>query len=424
MAALGPDPVGLPAADHPVRPDVGRRDGDVLRRAGAEHGRPGRRPLPAGHAIRRRGRTGDAGGGLLALGHAAGLRQPDPRVHGPDRHDADRRWPCSWRPLAADAADEAQAAGRSWGWRVPALLVACGFVTGWSFEVRETAIFAWPVIGWVLWRIGRPLRTLAWFAPPALAWLVLDMAAVRGGLRRPVAQVPDPPGGGHLPVGGQLGRRLRRAVPVVVRDDPAPVDPGGLRRAGPAGLPGRRARWAGSCSAPSWAGSGPGGCSRSVCCGSRAARWTPGIPSVRLDVARYWLSFIVPLMLAAVGTMVIVIRQLTRAPGGSAPLVGGAAAGPGGAGTGRAVRHVLPGVRAQRRRRDGRAARRPRLAGWRAGGRAGLGRLGHPAGAARLPDRPVRRPALGGGQLPIAQPAGAGSRRPRPPSTPSPGSTS
>ncbi len=76
--------------------------------------------------------------------------------------------------LAADAADEAREAGRSWGWRVPALLVACGFVTGWSFEVRETAIFAWPVIGWVLWRIGRPLVTLAWFAPPALAWLVLE----------------------------------------------------------------------------------------------------------------------------------------------------------------------------------------------------------------------------------------------------------
>ena len=30
---------------------------------------------------------------------------------------------------------------------------------------------------------------------------------------------------------------------------------------------------------------------------------------MRLDVARYWLSFIVPLMLAAVGTMVIVIRS-------------------------------------------------------------------------------------------------------------------
>ena len=77
--------------------------------------------------------------------------------------------------LAGDAAQEAQAAGRRWGWRVPLLLVFCGFATGWSFEVRETAIFAWPVIGWVLWRIGQPMRTLAWFVPPALAWLALDM---------------------------------------------------------------------------------------------------------------------------------------------------------------------------------------------------------------------------------------------------------
>ena len=141
--------------------------------------------------------------------------------------------------LAADAADEAREAGRGWGWRVPALLAACGFVTGWSFEVRETAIFAWPVIGWVLWRIGRPLRTLAWFAPPALAWLALDMLLCARGLRRPVPEVPDHPRRRHLRVRGELGRRLCRAVPVVVHDGPAALDPRGLRGSGPPGLPGR-----------------------------------------------------------------------------------------------------------------------------------------------------------------------------------------
>ena len=49
----------------------------------------------------------------------------------------------------------------------------------------------------------------------------------------------------------------------------------------------------------------------------------PGHPSVRLDVARYWLSFIVPLMLAAVGTMAIVIRSSRGAWRVGAAVAGG-----------------------------------------------------------------------------------------------------
>jgi hypothetical protein len=52
----------------------------------------------------------------------------------------------------------------------------------------------------------------------------------------------------------------------------------------------------------------------------------PGHPSVRLDVARYWLSFIVPLMLAAVGTMAILIRSSRGALRVGAALAGGALA--------------------------------------------------------------------------------------------------
>jgi hypothetical protein len=49
----------------------------------------------------------------------------------------------------------------------------------------------------------------------------------------------------------------------------------------------------------------------------------PGHPSVRLDVARYWLSFIVPLMLVAVGTMVILIRSSRGALRVGAAVAGG-----------------------------------------------------------------------------------------------------
>ena len=84
--------------------------------------------------------------------------------------------------------------------------------------------------------------------------------AVRRCLRRPVPQVPDHPGGRHLRVGGQLRRRLRRAVAVVVHDDPAPARSWRSPAARPSWHAWPSVRSVGSCSAPSWVGSGHGGC--------------------------------------------------------------------------------------------------------------------------------------------------------------------
>jgi hypothetical protein len=210
--------------------------------------------------------------------------------------------------LAADAAEEAREAGRGWGWRVPALLVACGFVTGWSFEVRETAIFAWPVIGWILWRIGRPVMTLAWFAPPALAWLVLDMllSAVvyddpllkfRIILGADISQSEVSSDAGYV---GQSRWWYMTIMPrsiLEVSGGPALLAclavgvVGGLVFRAQLG---RIWAWGMLTLGLLWVQGGP---------------LDPGHPSVRLDVARYWLSFIIPLMLAAVGTMVILIRS-------------------------------------------------------------------------------------------------------------------
>ena len=55
------------------------------------------------------------------------------------------------------------------------LLAACGFVTAWSFEVRETAVFAWPVIGWILWGSGGPCARWRGSRPPPWRWLALDL---------------------------------------------------------------------------------------------------------------------------------------------------------------------------------------------------------------------------------------------------------
>lgn len=212
--------------------------------------------------------------------------------------------------LAGDAAHRAQAAGASWGWRVPTLLVACGTMTGWSFEVRETAVFAWPVIGWILWRVGPPLRTFAWFAPPALAWLALDL-----GLSATVYD--DPWLKLRIITGSDLSDSDVVSGADYLRDSRwayAAVLPRSLweRPGGPAllgalavglvgGLAlrshlGRLWAWGALALGLLWLQGGP---------------LDPAHPSVRLDVLRYSLSFIIPLMLTAVGSVVILVQRST-----------------------------------------------------------------------------------------------------------------
>jgi Dolichyl-phosphate-mannose-protein mannosyltransferase len=72
--------------------------------------------------------------------------------------------------LALLARDRMVAGGRAvW------LLLAVGFLLGWAFEVRETAMFAWPFVLVILWRRGQVLRTLAIVALPVLGWAALDV---------------------------------------------------------------------------------------------------------------------------------------------------------------------------------------------------------------------------------------------------------
>ena len=54
-------------------------------------------------------------------------------------------------------------------------LLATGFLLGWSFEVRETGLLAWPIVLAVLWRRGSVLRTYAVVAAPVLGWAALDV---------------------------------------------------------------------------------------------------------------------------------------------------------------------------------------------------------------------------------------------------------
>lgn len=65
-----------------------------------------------------------------------------------------------------------QGAGRG---RVLPLLLLGGFLLGWSFESRETAIFGWAVVAVILWVPGRRLRNALWTALPVLAWGAVDV---------------------------------------------------------------------------------------------------------------------------------------------------------------------------------------------------------------------------------------------------------
>ena len=210
--------------------------------------------------------------------------------------------------LAEDAARRSDRSGAGWGWQVPALLLAAGFVTGWSFEVRETAVFAWPVVGWILWRIGHPLRTLLWFAPAALSWLALDMTLCAVIYDDPFLKFriilgADISSSDVSSDAGYVGHSrpwyatiLHRAI-WEVSGGPA------LLAALAVGLVGGLAFRAQLGRIWAW------GVLTLGLLWLQGGALDPAHPSVRLDVARYWLSFIIPLMLAAAGTAVIVLRR-------------------------------------------------------------------------------------------------------------------
>jgi hypothetical protein len=212
--------------------------------------------------------------------------------------------------LAQDAARDAPDEGRDWGWRVPVLLAATGFVTGWSFEVRETAVFAWPVIAWILWRIGAPLRTLLWAAPPALAWLVLDMALATWIYGDPLLKLrillgADIATSEVSSDAGYVGQTRWWYATVLPRSIWALSGGPALLVAVAVGLVGglvlrrqlgRLWAWGALALGLLWAQGGV---------------LSPASPSIRLDVARYWLAFLVPLLLVAAGTCVLAVRRST-----------------------------------------------------------------------------------------------------------------
>lgn len=59
--------------------------------------------------------------------------------------------------------------------RTDILILGSGFLLGWSFEARETALFAWPIVIAALWVKGRVLRNALLTAAPVLLWAAVDV---------------------------------------------------------------------------------------------------------------------------------------------------------------------------------------------------------------------------------------------------------
>ena len=55
------------------------------------------------------------------------------------------------------------------------LILLVGFLLGWSFETRETALFSWPIVLLLLWVPGRTVKNLALTATPIFMWAAADV---------------------------------------------------------------------------------------------------------------------------------------------------------------------------------------------------------------------------------------------------------
>lgn len=213
--------------------------------------------------------------------------------------------------VAVLARDRWQAAGRV-DRRAFVQFALVGLLLGWSWQVRETAIMAWPVpIAVLWWRGGPPLRK--WFLPiavPVVAAEVLDLVVnslaygktlwrIRMLMGADLAGTTNP---ADLPYLNHSRLYYLTEIPRVALETV-----GGrwmllfavLAVLGLLIVPRRVGLVAGWFVLLYIAFSAVGG------------GMSPGHPSIRLDVVRYWIFFLAPMTLAAVGTVTVLLQKAT-----------------------------------------------------------------------------------------------------------------
>lgn len=199
-----------------------------------------------------------------------------------------------------------------------ALLVVVGFLLGWSFEARETALLCWPIVLVVLWVRGSIRRTVVLCGLGVLVWASLDVGISALAYGNPLLK-PKTLLGQNL-AGTTNPSDIAMAKKLVGKDRLFYL--------------GYVARALGGPGAP------PGGfwmlvvgalATVSVVLRDRAARlsgfaflfayvtfagvggmFLPDHPFGRLDVQRYWIAFIPFASLAAAGLLHVVARFVAR----------------------------------------------------------------------------------------------------------------
>jgi hypothetical protein len=198
------------------------------------------------------------------------------------------------------------------------LLLAVGFLLGWAFEARETTVLLWPVIALVLWRRGQVLRHAAWVVAAMALWAVADVViswvAYGNPLLRVEAFLRQDLATGTLPADNQaratyVGRSrwfYLGAIPRLLWTSA----PGGawtlvVMVVGALGVLSRRAgtRFVALCFLLAYLGFV-----------AITGFVSPDHPSGRIDLQRYWVSFLPFAGLAAAGSVTDVADALT--PGG------------------------------------------------------------------------------------------------------------
>jgi 4-amino-4-deoxy-L-arabinose transferase-like glycosyltransferase len=197
-------------------------------------------------------------------------------------------------------------------------LVLTGLAVGLSWWMRETTVFAWPVVALVLlWRGGPPVRAVLPAAGgPALAFLVAEAGVSRWAfgdlwireralLRANLATSGNPTDRAYV---GQGRLAYLRTVPhgmLGYADGRWMIAMAVVAVLGGLVLPRTVGLFSGWFVLVSGCLLAAGGLLR------------PGHPSIRLDDDRYWLMFLPPMVIAAVGTVAATARAgAARWPGG------------------------------------------------------------------------------------------------------------
>jgi hypothetical protein len=188
------------------------------------------------------------------------------------------------------------------------LLMLTGAAVGLSWWMRETAVFGWPVVaGVLLWKGGPPLRVSLPAAGAAFAFLLLELGIGQWAFGDPwvrfealggadLSQTTNP---ADLPYLGQRRLSYLETIPhgmLAYADGWWMIAMGALAILGGLLFPRKVGLFAGWFVLVLLAFIAIGGALR------------PGSPNIRLDVGRYWLAFLPPMVVAAVGTVATLVR--------------------------------------------------------------------------------------------------------------------